>query len=241
MKRLSGIAAFSCAMVLALPWSAAGQDGPGSKSKAAPTEPGVVIGDRGKFRLLYDGQQVGTEEFAVTPSGSDWISRGSVEIKIPGGGTTQVSAELRLAADGRPLNYQWSSQGPKKVSGAINFVGSSARMELRTEGSQPFTQEFQFDSPQVVILDNNLYHHYGILARLYDWNAKGAQTFAVLIPQDQTPGTVTVEWSGPQEIEGIKAELLRVKSADLEIELYVSNGRLVRLAVPTSKAEIRRE
>ncbi len=241
MKRLCAMTVVACGILLAASWSAATQEDRGSKSKAAQSPSGVVTAERGKLRLLYDGQQVGTEEFAVTPSGADWISRGTVEIKVPGAPTTQVTGELRLAADGRPLSYQWTSQDAKKTSGTIVFDGASARMELRTNGGQPFTQEFQFDTPRVVILDNNLYHQYGLLARLYDWNAKGAQTFSVLIPQDMTPGTVTVEWGGPQEFDGIKAELLRVKSADLEIELYVNGGRLVRLAVPVSKVEIRRE
>lgn len=247
MKRLVPVTAVVCAMLLAPhagSWSTAGQNERGSsKSKATQTAPrgGVVTADRGKFRILSDGQQVGTEEFAVTPSGEDWISRGSVELKVPGAGTTQVTGELRLAADGRPLGYQWTSQGAKKSSGAIVFEGTSAKMELRAEGGQPFTQEFQFDSPQVAILDNNLYHHYALLARLYDWNAKGVQTFSVLIPQDLTPGTITVEWAGPQEVEGARAELLRVRSADLEVELYVSGGKLLRLSVPTAKVEVRRE
>ncbi len=240
MKRWNVKTTFACAAALVLAWSAAGQ---GGKSKAAPATatPGILAADKGKFRLLVDGQQVGTEEFSVAPSGNDWISRGSVEIKVPGAGTTQVSGELRLAADGHPLSYQFSSQGAKKTSGTIVFEGTSAKMELRAETGQPFTQEFQFESPQVVILDNNLYHHYGVLARLYDWNAKGVQTFSVLIPQDLTPGTVTVQWGGPQEFDGVKADLLRVRSADLEIELYVNAGRLVRVAVPVSKADIRRE
>lgn len=240
MKRLHVRAAIAWAMMLALAWTAAGQSDRANKSKA-PATPGVVTPDRGKFRLFYDGQQVGVEEFSIAPSGNDWISRGNVEIKVPGAGSTQVSGELRLAANGRPLSYHWTSQGAKKTSGAIVFEGTSAKIELRTEGAQPFTQEFQFDSSQVVILDNNLYHHYALLARLYDWNAKGVQTFSVLIPQDLTPGTVTVQWGGPQEFDGIKAELLRVKSADLEIELYVSAERLVRVAVLVSKVDIRRE
>jgi hypothetical protein len=231
----------TCAMLLLVAWNAAAQAGRESKSKATQTAPGVVAPDRGKFRLLSEGQQVGTEEFSVTPNGADWISSGSVEIKVPGAATTLVRGELRLAANGRPLSYRWSSRGPKNISGTIVFEGASAKLELRTDDGQPFAQEFQFESPQVVILDNNLYHHYGLLARLYDWNAKGVQAFSVLIPQDLTPGTVSVEWGGPQEFDGIKTELLRVKSADLEIELYVSGGRLIRLAVPASKAEIRRE
>jgi hypothetical protein len=92
-----------------------------------------------------------------------------------------------------------------------------------------------------VILDNNCYHHYGLLARVYDWNAKGVQTFTVLSPQDLAAGKVTVEWAGPRDLDGVKAELLRVRSSDLEIELYVSAGKLVQMAVPVSKAEIRRD
>lgn len=241
MKRWNAVAVAVCAMLLVLSWSAAGQNERENKKKAVPATTGVVSADRGKFRIFSDGQQVGTEEFSVAPSGANWISRGSAEIKVPGEPTSQVSGELRLAADGRPLSYQWTSQGPKKNSGAIVFEGNTAKMELRAEGGAPFTQEFQFDSPQVVILDNNLYHHYALLARLFDWNAKGVQTFSVLIPQDLTPGTVTVEWAGPRDVDGIKTELLRVRSSDLEIEMYVTEGKLLRLVVPDSKAEIRRE
>ena len=240
MKRLHVRAAIAWAMMLALAWTAAGQSDRADKSKA-PATPGVVTADRGKFRLMSDGQNVGTQEFSVAPSGEEWISRGSLEIKAPSGDATEVSAELRLTADGRPLGYKWTSQGAKKTSGTIVFDGTSAVMEVRVDSGDPFTQEFQFDTPKVVILDNNFYHHYGLLARLYDWNAKGAQTFAVLIPQDLATGRVTVEWGGPQEFDGIKAELLRVKSSDLEIELYLSGGKLVRVAVPVSKADIRRE
>ncbi|MBI3484207.1 MAG: hypothetical protein HY012_03515 [Acidobacteria bacterium] len=240
MKRLDAVAAAVCAM-LVLSWSAAGQNEQASKNKAAPAAPAVVTADRGKFRIISNEQHVGTEEFSVAPSGAEWISRGSVEIKVPGAGTTQVTGELRLAADGRPLGYQWTSQGDKKTTGTIVFEGTTAEMELRVEGEQPFTQEFRFDSPQVVILDNNLYHHYGMLARFFDWNAKGVQTFSVLIPQDMATGKVTVEWAGPRDLDGLKTELLRVRSSDLEIELYVSAGKLVRVAVPISKAEIRRE
>ena len=242
MKRWNAVAVAVavCVMLLAMSWSAAGQKAGDTKKKTTPA-PGVVSADRGKFRIFSDGQQVGTEEFSVAPSGSDWISRGSVEIKVPGAPSSQVSGELRLAADGRPLSYQWTSQSPKKNSGAILFEGTTAKMEIRAEGGAPFTQEFQFDSPQVVILDNNLYHHYALLARLFDWNAKGVQTFSVLIPQDLTPGTVTAEWAGPRDLDGIKTELLRVRSSDLEIELYVADGKLVRMIAPESKAEIRRE
>ncbi len=241
MKRWNAVIAAACALLLVMSWSALGQNERESKQKAAPAAPRVVSAERGKFRIFSDGQQVGTEEFSIAPSGAEWISKGSVELKVPGAGSAQVTGELRLAADGRPLGYNWTNQSAKKNTGTLVFDGANAEMDLRSDGGPPFTQVFQFDSPQVVILDNNLYHHYGLLARLFDWNAKGVQTFSVLIPQDMATGKVTVEWAGPRDLEGVKAELLRVRSSDLEIELYVSELRVVRLVVPTSKAEIRRE
>jgi hypothetical protein len=209
-----------------------------SKQKATG---GGLVEDRGKLRAYLDGQAVGTEEFSISRSGSEWLCRGSTEIKIPSAASEEVSSELRLSAEGSPTAYQFNTKGSKKAGGAATFSAGSATMELRTEGAQGFTQTFQFESQKIVVLDNNLYHHYVVLARLYDWNAKGAQTFSVLIPQDLTPGTITVEWAGPNQIEGSKFDVLRVKSADLDLELWVANGRLERILVPTAKVEVKRE
>lgn len=200
--------------------------------------------DKGKFRFLVDGQQVGSEDFQITRNGNEWVARGSVEISKGDGGPAKLHGKLRLSAEGSPLQYEyeWSPQAGKKVSAKVAFQGGTARMESQVEGATPFMQDFAFDTPRVVILDNNLYHHYAVLAWLYDWEKKGSQTFPVLIPQDQTPGTITVDWMGPREIGSTKFDVLRVRSADLEIELYLdSGGRLARLAVPSSKAEIVRE
>lgn len=234
------LAAAACALLLGF-GSAAGQKEPEQKDKPAPVAPALLAAERGKFRILISGQQVGTEEFSIARNGAEWLSKSSVEIKTPAAGSSKVTAELRLSPDGRPLGYQWTGLGDKKVSGTIVFKEGSADMELKTEGQQPFTQEFLLDAARVVILDNNCYHHYGLLARVYDWNAKGVQTFTVLSPQDLAAGKVTVEWAGPRDLDGVKAELLRVRSSDLEIELYVSAGKLLQMAVPISKAEIRRE
>ncbi len=92
-----------------------------------------------------------------------------------------------------------------------------------------------------MVLDNNLYHQYIVLARLYDYDKRGPQTFSVLVPQELTPGTVTVESMGTQDIEGKKLEQLRVKTEDLEVNLFLDGQRLVRIAAPASNAEIIRQ
>ncbi len=207
----------------------------------ATAAPSVFVEEKGKFRILVDGQPAGSEEFQISPSGKDWLARGVAEVPSPNGGTIKVTGKLELSPDGTPQHYDWSATTPKKASASIEFHGGTAKMELRLEGNAPFTQEFNFDSPRVIILDNNLYHHFAILARLYDWKGKSPQTYPVLIPQDTTPGTILVEYGGPRVIEGVKLEMLRVRSADLEIELYCDGARLVRVSVPSSKVEIVRE
>jgi len=214
--------------------------------------------EKGKFRVVVEGQAVANEEFEISRSGNEWVARAKVEISKAGGGPAKLQGKLRLAADGAPLayEYEWSPAGGKKASATVVFQGGTARLESRKEGGEPLIQEFLFEAsagagtesaggnvrPRVAILDNNLYHHYILLARLYGWEKKGAQTFRVLIPQEQIPGAITVEWAGPQEIGVARFDLLRVRSTDLEIELYFdANHRLVRLAVPSSKVEVVRE
>jgi len=115
-------------------------------------------------------------------------------------------------------------------------------VELRMEGARPYTQQFTFNSDRVVVLDNNMYDQYAILTHLYDWGKKGAQTFSVIVPQEMTPGSVTVESLGKQDTgRGAKLEQLRVKTEDIEINLFLDGERLVRIVSPSANAEIIRE
>lgn len=212
------------------------------QERAAPVA-AAFAEDKGRFRVLVDGQPSGTEDFQIARAGSDWIARGTAEISA-GGGTAKLSSTLRLRSDGSPVKYEFDMTGldGKKSAVDVVFNGGTATVETETSGSPAFTQEFFYETPRVVVLDNNLYHHYALLARMFDWKARGAQTFAVLIPQDQTPGSITLEYAGQQTIGGAKLDTLRLKSADLEAYLYVDgNRRLMRLAVPDSKAEVIRE
>jgi hypothetical protein len=196
--------------------------------------------DKGTFRILVGGQQVGTEEFEISPSGGDWIAHGTSEIKTADG-TTHVAGTLQLHADGTPVRYEWFTQGVKKASSTITFSGPTAMIDLRIEGVKPYTQQFTFNTPQIAIIDNNLYHQYAVLARLYDWDKKGVQTFSVLVPQELTPGSVTVESVGTQDAGGKKLDELVVKTEDLEVDLFLDANRLVRIVAPSTNAEIIRE
>jgi hypothetical protein len=222
--------------VVSLSVLAAGGRMPPQKS----TPLSVLVADKGKLRILVNGQEMGKEDFEISRNGSNWTAKGTSEIQSPQG-ATHLTGTLDLRPDGTPLKYEWSMQGAKKASATIAFTGPTASIELHLDGAKPFTQQFTFTSPKIAVLDNNLYYQYAILARLYDWTAPAPQTFSVLVPQEMTPGNITVASLGKHDVNGKQLDELQVKTEDIELDLYLDNGRLLRIAVPSSKAEIVRE
>jgi hypothetical protein len=207
---------------------------------AAANKLAPLAADKGKFRIMVNGQAVGKEEFEITPAGADWTAHAISEIQTPQG-VTKVNGTLTVHPDGTPVHYDWSTQGLKKASSTIAFSGTGASVELHIEGARPFAQDFTFNTPLVSVLDNNLYHQYELLARLYNREAKGSQTFSVLVPQEMTPGSVTVDSLGKQDAGGKQLEELRVRTEDNEIDLYLDGQKLMRLVAPAANAEIVRD
>lgn len=202
----------------------------------------LLAADKGKFNILVDAKSLGHEEFEITPGGSGWVAKGTTHLTVEGAPPTTVTGTLVLQPDGSPISYDWTSRADKTNGAHVDFTNGVAKMTLQMEGARPFEQELSFNSPLVLVLDNNLYHQYAILVRLYDWVHKGEQSFSVLIPQQLTPGTIKVDSSGTVTAEGKSYEGLTVKTADIEMILYLdSNHRLMRIEVPASKAAVVRE
>jgi uncharacterized protein YaiE (UPF0345 family) len=213
---------------------------PSSHGSAAVKSNALFVPEKGDFKILVSGQQIGKESFEIGPNAGGWVAKGNSEVQTSDG-MTKVTGSLQLNADGTPASYEWSTQGAKKAGASITFSGSTATIDLRLEGRRPFTQQFTFQSPQIAVLDNNLYYQYAVLARLYDRDKKGAQTFSVLVPQELTPGTLTVESLGEQNVGGSKKmEELMVKTEDLEVDLFLDGGKLMRIVAPSTNAEIDR-
>lgn len=209
------------------------------KEKAAP---GVFVQDKGKFTIKLAGQTVGHEEFDIAPSEGGWLAKGTSDIKPPEGVRSKVTGSLTLEANGSPISYEWVAQSNKTNGAHIIFANGIARITLEMQGARPFQQDLSFNNPLILVLDNNLYHQYAVLARIYDWSKGGEQTFPVLIPQELTPGTVKVLSSGSASADGKTYEGLKVSSSDLEIQLLLDNShRLIRLEVPEAKVSVIRE
>jgi phage baseplate assembly protein gpV len=233
MRLLPAIAISSCAisaLVLANIGAAAG----------AAT---VFSPDKGKLLIQLNGETIGSEQFELTQTGNNWLAKGTTELKVPGTtAATSVSGTLMLQPDGAPISYDWTSHADKTNGAHVVFSNGTAKITLQMQGARPFEQDLSFNAPVIAVLDNNLYDQYALLAKLYDWSKRGTQAFPVLIPQDLTPGTISVEASGSTTLDGKSYEGLRVTTADLEVLLLLdSSHRLMRLEVPSAKVSVVRQ
>ena len=202
----------------------------------------VFVADKGNLNILLDGKSIGREEFEIAPAGNTWLAKGTTKVSVEGTPETTVSGSLTMQPDGSPVSYEWTTQTDKTNGAHIVFENGVAKMTLQMQGAHSFEQDLTFNTPHIAVLDNNLYHQYAVLARLYDWSRKGAQSFSVLIPQELTPGTITVDSAGSVSANGKSYEGLKVVTADIEMILYLdSNHKLMRLEVPSSKAAVVRE
>jgi hypothetical protein len=209
------------------------------KTSAAPN---IFVPDKGKFAIQVDGKTVAHEEFEILPAGGGWTAKGTTELKVPGTTPSSVSGTLLLQPDGTPISYEWVSQAEKTNGAHILFANGVAKVTLEMQGARPFEQDMSFNTPLVAILDNNLYHQYAVLARLYDWQKRGPQTFPVLIPQELTPGSINVEAIGQTTAAGKTYETLRATTSDIEVLLYLDKDhRLDRLEVASAKVAVIRE
>src|SRR6266403_1350035 len=209
---------------------------------AQKSSPGIFAQDKGKLTIKLDGQTVGREDFEIAPSGAGWRAKGTADIKPSEGAASRISGTLTLQSDGAPISYEWTAQAEKTNGAHILFANGVATITLEMQGARPFEQTLSFNTPLIAVLDNNLYHQYAVLARVYDWSKRGAQTLPVIIPQELTPGTITVESTGAASADGKSYEGLKVTTSDLEILLLLDNNRRVmRLEVPAAKVSVIRE
>jgi hypothetical protein len=204
--------------------------------------PSVLVADKGKFVIKLDGKTVGHEEFEISPSEGGWVAKGTTEIKPDQGPSEKITGTLVLQPNGAPISYAWSAQTEKRNSARILFANGVAKISLEMQGAKPYEQDVTFNTALVAILDNNLYHQYAVLARVYDWSKRGEQSFPVLIPQELTPGSITVKYTGASKEGGTSYEGLRVTTSDLEVLLVLdASHKLIRLEVPAAKVAVIRE
>lgn len=218
----------------------AGVSGLAGLSAQAPS--GAAQVERGTFRILVDGQQVGREEFEIERQESTIQARGRLRLDVQGQQIEETST-LTLSLTYEPRSYEWKRTQPPGQFLQARFEGTKATLELSSGDTELVGREFLFEDTRVAVLDNNLFHHYLFLVRQYDFTRGGAQPLRVLIPQEALPALVTLEDNG---LHAVAAEpgspalrRLRMTSEDNEVWLWLDDGgNLVRITVPGANVEV---
>jgi len=198
---------------------------PAQKKGPVSSVPSVIAADKGRFAIQLNGQTVGREEFEIAPTETGWAARATTDLKPPDSSSTRVTGALALQPDGAPISYEWTSHADKTNGAHIVFSNGVAKITLEMQGARPFQQDLSFGTPLIAVLDNNLYHQYAVLARVYDWEKRGVQNFPVLIPQELTPGAIEVESTGTASLNGKSYEGLRMTTRDLQVLLYLDSTK----------------
>jgi hypothetical protein len=210
---------------------------------AAPALHGQKAGEQGGvLRITADGQSLGTERYRIRRSGANLEAVADIQLDVRGTRIEQ-NTSMTLSPAGEPLSYEWRMDKPKKMHVSVLFDGGKAVATYPLESGQEDRQEFHFNTGRVAVLDNNVFHHFALFARLYDSQKQGVQSFPVFIPQSIQPGTATIESKGTDTLqvngENVLARRLEIITTDNRVLVWIKeDGGLLRLEVPAAKVVV---
>jgi hypothetical protein len=204
--------------------------------------------DRGVYVFTMAGRQIGSETFEIRSKGGRVEAEAQTELRVQQEGKTvefKTSSRLALSPDLQPLTYEWSQKGSQSSHLKIDLQVTPASARYKTVSGEEDVREFEFQR-DIVILDNNVIHHYQLAVHRFR-NAGGRkQTFHAFIPQEALPGSLTIEDVGPEPVDvGGREQRLQhlvVTTDNARIELWVDNrDRLQKLSIPAAELEVVRK
>jgi hypothetical protein len=225
------------AAILACSVATLGQETPGNPRL-------VYVDDEGVFVISLAGRPVGTERFKIHSSPGKVEAQGEINLHIEQNGKAvgvQSFPDLILDPQLRPVNYTWNQKGSQSSRLEVDFSGKLARVRYKTISGNEDNREFALP-PDVVVLDDNVVHHYQLIIARYQAMGAGKQTFPVFVPQEALPSLLTVEDMGnaATAIDGVTANLrhLVITTDVTHIDLWVDDQqRLERVSVPEAQLE----
>ena len=223
--------------ILACSVATLGQETPGNPRL-------VNVDDEGVFVISLGGRPVGTERFKIHSSQGKVEAQGEIRLHLEQNGKTvgvQSFPDLVLDPQLRPVTYTWNQKGPKSSRLEVDFSGKLARVRYKTISGNEDNRDFALP-PDVVVLDDNVVHHYQLIIARYQAMGGGKQTFRVFVPQEALPSLQTVKDMGnaATAIDGVTANLrhLVITTDVTHIDLWVDDQQHIeRVSVPEAQLE----
>jgi hypothetical protein len=230
-------------------WLCAGLTAPAQNKKSGSAAPLLYSGNEsGTFRIYFSGAEIGQEKFQITESGGSVKASAETHLTIERD-KAKVSFLIRPVLEFNrffePVSYEIEQEsGPNKTKARVTFKGT---MTDAVYESGKETDARQIDlQKDVLVLDDNVFHQYIILAKRYDFAKGGVQEFSAFVPQQFIAGGVSISDKGMEAVQvlnqNLKLQHLLVDTGELQISLWLDDRHNLRkLAVPKSGVEVVRE
>jgi hypothetical protein len=205
-------------------------------------------GEQGSFKIFFSGEVIGFEKYQIAPEGGNFKAVADVRLVLERG-SEKVAFNLRpvlqFSKEFEPRAYQIIQEsGANRMKARISFRPGKSEAVFET-GKEADTREIELKK-DVVILDDNVFHHYLLLVRRYDFSKGGVQEFSAFVPQQFTSGGISVEDKGFEQVSiGGKTSSLQhllVDTGELQISLWLTEShQLQKISVPKSNVDVLRE
>lgn len=214
----------------------------GPLGRQAPAAAPSDLTDHGTFDVYSAGVKIGTETFEIRVHPNQIEAQGDDHLQLQRDGKmieVRTSSNLLLDRQFDPLSYTWSQKGTQSSQLSIDFHSRMARVRYKTVNGQDDRRDFKLDK-DVIILDDNVIHHYQLAVARYDPAKGGTQAFRAFIPQEALPGIITLNSLGPEAvtIRGEKRTLRHflVTTELAQIGLWVDDqGHLQLVSAPDAQ------
>jgi hypothetical protein len=215
---------------------------------ATPAVAAEDLKDRGVFVLKLAGKSIGTETFEIAPQKDTIEVSAKIDLKFNQDGKTvefKTTPRLVLDNDLNAVSYEWSQKGAQSSELKVDMRTSHVSAKYRTVTGAEDVRDFEL-SPGVIVLDNNVIHHYQIAVYRYRRAGGGKQTFRAFIPQEALPGSLEIDDAGPDrtDVDGREQQLqhLTVTTDNARIDLWIDDkDRLQKIAIPAAQLEVFRK
>ncbi|MGA3326011.1 MAG: hypothetical protein ABSF45_16180 [Terriglobia bacterium] len=216
----------------------------GQAPSAAPPD----LNDHGTFEISVGGKSMGTETFEIRVRAGQIEAQGDVHLQVEQNGKKleiRTSSNLLLNPGFDPLSYTWSQKGAQSSQLSVDFRTQPIHARFKTVGGQDDRRDFKLDK-DVIVLDDNVIHHYQLAVARYDQAKGGTQAFRAFIPQEAMPGLITLNCLGsePITVNGGNRTLRRfLLTAQLaQISLWVDDqGHLQLVSAPDAQFQAMRK
>ena len=168
----------------------------------APSGAPVDLNDRGTFEIVAAGTSIGTEAFEIRARSDQIEAQGTIHLQVERNGRkTEIRSATKLLLDRHldPFSYTWNQQGEQSSRLSIDFRSQPAQVHYKTVSGQDDLRDFTLDK-DVIILDDNVIHHYQLAVARFDQAKGGIQSFRAFIPQEAMPGVITLRCVGLESV-----------------------------------------